>query len=343
MIVLVITFGEILLRLNNQGHNRLFQNKDLNATFCGSEANVSVALSNLGLESYFVSKIPDNDVGIAALRTLNYFGVNTTHSLYGGERLGIYFLEKGASQRPSKVIYDRKNSSIAQAADQEFDWESIFQGQQWFHFSGINPALSDTMKKITLQAVKQAKHQGLKVSCDLNYRGKLWTKEQANKAMVQLMPYVDVLLSNEKDIEDVLGIKAKDATVETGTFDKRQYSAVAQKVKDAYDLDYIGISLRKSVSASHNKWSGLLYSAEANQAYYSNEYAIDIVDRVGSGDSFAAGIIYSLINNYSPSYAVEFAAAASCLKHTIEGDFNRIDKDEVVNLMQGDATGRVKR
>lgn len=339
----VVTFGELLLRLTPLGHKKLFQNNIFETSFCGSEANVAVSLSNFGVSSYFVTKVPDNEVGQAAINTLRYFGVDTSMVIKGGERLGLYYLEKGASQRPSKVIYDRAYSALSNTIIQEFEWDRIFDGTEWFHFSGINPALSDSMFEISLEACKVAKEKNITISCDINYRSKLWTKEQAKEKMTELMRYVDVCIANEEDAENVFGIKADNTDVLSGNVEHKSYKEVAKEISNQLGCKYVAISLRTSLSASINKWAGMLYSTSMNQYSFSKEYTIDIVDRVGSGDSFAAGIIYSLINKTNEQEAIEFAVAASCLKHTQEEDFNRVSIDDVRALLSGDSSGRVKR
>ena len=339
----VITFGEILLRLAPQGHKKLFQNDIFETSFCGAEANVAVSLVNYGIDSCFVTKVPDNEVGQAAINSLRYFGVDTTKVIKGGERLGLYYLEKGASQRPSKVLYDRAFSAIANSNEEEFDWDSIFDGVEWFHFSGINPALSESVSKISLEACKVAKEKGITISCDINYRSKLWTKDQAKETMSVLMEYLDVCIGNEEDADNVFGIKADNTDVLSGNVDHKSYEEVAKRISNQFGCKYVAITLRTSLSASSNKWAGMLYSSNEDEYALSKEYTIDIVDRVGSGDSFAAGIIYSLLNKATAQDAVEFAVAASCLKHTQEGDYNRVNPVEVMALVNGDSSGRVKR
>ena len=339
----VITFGEILLRLAPQGHKKLFQNDIFETSFCGSEANVAVSLANFGIDSCFVTRVPDNEVGQAAINSLRYFGVDTSKVIKGGERLGLYYLEKGASQRPSKVLYDRAFSAIANSNIEDFNWDQIFDGAEWFHFSGINPALSASMSKISLEACKVAKEKGITISCDINYRSKLWTKDQAKETMTELMRYVDVCIGNEEDAENVFGIKADNTDVLSGSVDHKSYEEVAKKISDQFGCKYVAITLRTSLSASTNKWAGMLYSLNKDKYVLSKEYTIDIIDRVGSGDSFAAGIIYSLLNKSTAQDAVEFAVAASCLKHTQEGDYNRVNADDVLALVNGDSSGRVKR
>jgi 2-dehydro-3-deoxygluconokinase len=339
----VVTFGEILLRLASQGYLRLFQNNIFEASFCGAEANVAVSLANFGLESTFVTKLPDSDVGQAAINSLRYFGVDTSKIVRGGERLGLYYLEKGASQRSSKVLYDRAYSAIAKAKKNDFDWEVIFEGADWFHFTGINPALSYNLADICLEACKKAREKGIIISCDLNYRKKLWSTEQAGQIMSGVMSYVDVCIANEEDAENVFGIKAKYTDVSKGKLNYDGYKEVSKKLHDRFGCKYVAVTLRTSISANDNKWAGMLYSAEENEYYFSKEYTIHVVDRVGSGDSFGAGLIYGLMQKMKPQESLEFAVAASCLKHSLEGDFNRVKVEEVKNLMQGDSSGRVKR
>ncbi len=339
----IVTFGEILLRLAPEGHKRLFQNDVIESSFCGSEANVAVSLSNYGIDSCFITKVPDNEVGNSAINSLKYFGVDTSKVKFGGDRLGIYFLEKGASQRPSKVIYDRAFSALASSCNEDFNWEEIFSDADWFHFSGINPALSNNMLNISLEACKIAKKLGLTISCDINYRSKLWSMDQANRAMSTLMTYVDVCIGNEEDAENVFGIKADNTQVMNGKIDHYSYETVARRISDNFGCKYVALSLRTSLSASTNKWAGMLYSVDSDQCFISPEYTIDIVDRVGSGDSFAAGIISTLAQGKSEQDSVEFAVAASCLKHTIEGDYNRTSIKEVHDLIKGNCSGRIIR
>lgn len=339
----VVTFGEVLLRLAPQGYNKLFQSDFFETSFCGSEANVAVSLSNFGINSCFVSKVPNNEVGHAAVNSLRYFGVDTSKVIFDGDRLGLYYLEKGASQRPSKVLYDRANSAIACSKIDDYNWKSIFDGADWFHFSGINPALSENMARITLIACESARSKGLKISCDMNYRSKLWTKDKAKNTMKDVMKYVDVYIGNEEDAENIFDIKALNTDVLMGSLDHESYKEVAKKISEEFGCEHVAITLRTSISATKNKWAGILYSSNENASVISKEYEIDIIDRVGSGDSFAAGVIYSLINGYDIHDAIEFSVAASCLKHTQVGDFNRSTIDDVLSLLGGDVFGRVKR
>ena len=337
----VVTFGEIMLRLSPPGHLRCVQADTFSAVYGGGEANVAVSLSNYGLDSYFVTKLPAHEIGQAAVNHLRRYGVKTEYIKRGGERVGIYFLEIGASQRPSKVVYDRSHSAISQVEPGEFNWEEIFSGAAWFHFTGITPALSDGAAAVTLEAVKAAKKLGVKVSADLNYRKKLWTPDKANRVMSELMSYVDVAIGNEEDAEKVFGIKAADSEITAGKLSEEGYRAVAKELADRFNLEKVAITLRESLSASDNNWSALLY--DGKDFYRSRVYKIHIVDRVGGGDSFAAGLIYSLLKGETSRDAVEFAVAASCLKHTIFGDFNLVTEEEVRNLAAGDASGRVQR
>lgn len=337
----VVTFGELMLRLAPNGYLRFLQQPEFEATFGGGEANVAVSLANFGVDTGFVTKLPKNDIAEAAIRELNGFGVSTAHIARGGERIGIYYLEKGASMRPSKVIYDRAHSSISEASENDFDWDKIFDGAEWFHFTGITPALSDGLAQITLNALKAAKKRNIKVSCDLNYRKKLWTKQKANEVMTTLMPYVDVLIANEGDADDVFGIKPSDNDVENGKINRDGYAQVAKQLVDKFGFKAVAITLRESISANDNNWGAMLYIG--GEAHFSKTYQVRIVDRVGGGDSFGAGLIYAMLNGYGASDVIEFAVAASALKHTIEGDYNRVSVEEVEQLKKGNASGRVQR
>lgn len=337
----VVTFGEIMLRLQPADHLRLVQCEDLEATFGGAEANVAVSLANFGMDAAFVSKLPAHEVGQSAVNSLRRYGVDTSLIVRGGERVGIYFCEKGASQRPSKVIYDRKGSAIAEAAALDFDWDGIFDGAGWFHFTGITPALSPVLSEIVLHAAKTAKSKGLTVSCDLNFRKKLWSKEQACAAMSEICRYVDVCIANEEDAGDVFGIKAAGSDVGQGRLDRDGYVSVAEQLAGKFGFKAVAITLRESLSASDNNWAAMLYTED--EARFSRKYAVRIIDRVGGGDSFAAGLIYAMANGYDPQDALEFAVAASCLKHSVEGDYNMVTADEVRALAGGNASGRVQR
>ena len=337
----IVTFGEIMLRLAPNGHYRFFQDDQLQATFGGGEANVAVSLANYGLDTAFVTKLPDHAIGQAAINSLRSFGVDTKFIARGGNRVGIYFLEKGASQRGSLCIYDRSHSAISEATSDDFDWDKIFDGADWFHFTGITPALGPNIVGICIEACKAAKAHGVKISCDLNYRGKLWTRDQAREAMTKLCEYVDVCISNEEDAKDVFGIEAEGSDITGGKLNAEGYRSVAKQLADRFNFEKVAITLRTSISASDNDWQGMLY--DGSDYCFSKQYHLHIVDRVGGGDSFGAGLIYSIINGYSTSETIEFAVAASALKHSIEGDFNRVSVAEVKKLAGGDASGRVQR
>ena len=337
----VVTFGEIMLRLAPNGYYRFFQNDQMQATFGGGEANVAVSLANFGLHSTYVTKLPRHAIGQAAVDSLRYFGVDTDCIVRGGERVGIYYLEKGASQRGSVCIYDRAHSAIQEADPSEFDWDDIFEGADWFHFTGITPALGPNMVEACEQACIAARKKGVKISCDLNYRGKLWTREQAREAMTRLCRYVDVCIANEEDAKDVFGIEADSTDVYGGKLNHDGYKSVARQLRERFGFEKVAITLRTSVSASDNGWAGLLYDGE--DFCFSRSYQLHIVDRVGGGDSFCGGLIYSILSGKTSQEAIEFAVAASALKHSIEGDFNRVRVAEVEKLVGGDGSGRVQR
>lgn len=337
----VVTFGEIMLRLAPENYLRFVQVDRLEATFGGAEANVAVSLANFGDDVSFVSKLPSHEIGQSAINSLRKFGVGTSFVARGGERVGIYYCEKGASQRPSKVIYDRAGSAIATATDDDFDWDKIFDGTKWFHFTGITPALSDTLAGIVLKAVRIAKEKGITVSCDLNFRKKLWSKEKAKEVMSEICKYVDVCIANEEDAKDVFGIEAENTDIESGKLNEQGYVSVARQLVDKFGFKAVAITLRESISANDNNWSGMLYTG--GKAVFSKKYAMHIVDRVGGGDSFGAGLIHSLLAGKNARDAIEFAVAASCLKHSIEGDYNMVSKEEVEALANGNASGRVQR
>lgn len=337
----VVTFGEIMLRLAPNGYYRFFQDDQLQATFGGGEANVAVSLANFGIDVSYVTKLPSNSIGDGAVSELRKFGVDTKNITRGGNRVGIYFLEKGASQRGSVCIYDRAHSAIQEACVDDFDWNEIFNEAEWFHFTGITPALGDNLVEICEIACKKAKERKIKISCDLNYRGKLWSREKAREAMSRLCKYVDVCISNEEDAKDVFGIEASNSDIYGGHLDKEGYKSVAEQLKEKFNFEKVAITLRTSISANDNNWAGMLY--DGKEFYFSKEYNLHIVDRVGGGDSFGAGLIYACLNNMSEQDIIEFAVAASALKHSIEGDFNRVSVGEVKKLMSGDASGRVQR
>lgn len=337
----VVTLGEIMLRLSTPGFQRFVQSDSFDVTYGGGEANVAVALSNYGLNGVFVSKVPDNAIGQSAINHLRRYGVNTQHVALGGERLGIYFLETGASMRASQVIYDRAGASIADVDASEFNWDEIFEGADWFHTTGITPALSDKAAALTEAALKAAKERGITTSIDLNYRKKLWSKEKARSVMTELCKYVDVCIGNEEDAETTLGFKAAHSDITKGELNLDGYKDVIRQMKEKFGFKYIASSLRESYSASDNGWSALV--SDGNEFYHTRKYDVRIVDRVGSGDSFASGLIYGLVTGMSMADAAEFGVAASALKHTIPGDLNHATLSDVKTLMKGDASGRVQR
>ena len=337
----VVTFGEIMLRLAPEGYLRFTQADKFGVVYGGGEANVSVSIANYGLESVFVTKLPKHEIGQAAVNSLRRYGVDTSKIVRGGDRVGIYFNEKGASQRPSKVIYDRAHSAIAEAQPSDFDWDAIFEGADWFHFTGITPALNPTVAALCLDACKAAKAHGVTISCDLNFRKKLWTREQARETMTKLCEYVDVCISNEEDAHDVFGIDAENTDIAGGKLNHEGYKSVARQRAEKFGFKKVAITLRSSISANDNDWAALLYDGE--EYCFSKSYHMHIVDRVGGGDSFGGGLIYACLNGFSTQDAVEFAVAASCLKHSIEGDFNLVSVDEVKALAGGNGTGRIQR
>ena len=337
----VITFGEIMLRLNPEGCRRFVQADRFEASYAGGEANVAVGLAQLGMDAAFVSKVPAHEIGQCAVNELRRFGVDTSLILRGGDRLGLYYVEKGASQRASKVIYDRAGSAIAGASASEFDWDAIFENAAWFHWTGITPALGGALPDICMEACKAAKAHGVTVSCDLNFRKKLWTGAQANAVMSRLMPYVDICIANEEDARDVFGIAASGTDIAAGKLSREGYRSVAEQLCARFGFKAVAITLRGSISASDNDWAAMLYTG--GEAYFSPTYHIRIVDRVGGGDSFGAGLIYAMLNGKSPQETVSFAAAASCLKHSIEHDFDLVSVSEVEALAAGNASGRVQR
>lgn len=339
----IVTFGEIMMRLNPEGYLRFVQAEKFEASYAGGEANVAVSLANYGLDASFVTKLPENPLGEAARNAVRHFGVDTADIVWGGPRLGLYFVEKGASQRPSKVVYDRAGSSIALAKRGDFDWQKILKGAKWFHFTGITPALGGELPAICLDALKACKQKKITVSCDLNYRGKLWSREEAGRVMAKLVPYVDVLIANEADAADVFGIKASGTDVDSGKLDKQGYVSVAEQLAKRFGVKKVAITLRTSHSAFDNKWAGMLYDARSKKAFFSTEYMVHIVDRVGGGDSFGGGLIYALAVGKKDQAAIDFAVAASCLKHSIEHDFNLVTVKEVEALAAGNASGRVQR
>ena len=337
----VITFGELMLRLQPFNYERFVQAQNVEFTFGGGEANVSVSLANYGMDAAFVTKLPAHAIGQAAVNSLRRYGVDTSLIVRGGDRVGIYYNEKGASQRGSVCIYDRANSAIQLASREDFDWDKIFDGADWFHFTGITPALGANVVEICLDACKAAKARGIKISCDLNYRGKLWTRAQAREAMTELAKYIDVCISNEEDAKDVFGIEAEATDIYGGTINHEGYKSVAKQLADTFGFEKVAITLRESYSASHNGWSAMLYDGE--NYCFSKKYDLTIIDRVGGGDSFGGGLIYALLSGKDTQAAVEFAVAASALKHTIGGDYNMVTVAEVEKLAGGDGSGRIQR
>jgi len=337
----IVTFGELMLRLAPNGYLRFFQNDQLEATFGGGEANVAVSLANYGEDVAFVTKLPSHAIGQAAVNSLRRYGVDTSEIVRGGNRVGIYFLEKGASQRGSVCIYDRAHSAIQEAQSSDFDWDRIFADATWFHFTGITPALGPNLVEICREACQAAKAHGVTISCDLNYRGKLWTRAEARAAMTDLCRYVDVCIANEEDAKDVFGIEAENTDIYGGKLNREGYQSVARQLAERFGFEKVAITLRTSISASDNDWAAMLY--DGGQYYFSKEYHLHIVDRVGGGDSFAGGLIYALRQGKTAQQALEFAVAASALKHSVEGDYNLVTAAEVEKLAGGDGSGRVQR
>lgn len=340
----VITMGEIMLRLSTPSHERFIQADNFDVNYGGGEANVAVSLAGFGHDAQFVTAVPDNEIGECALATLRKYQVGTKYVAKEGERLGIYFLESGSSVRPSKVIYDRAHSSISTVKPEAFDFDQIFEGVDWFHFTGITPAISDSAAELTEAALKKAKEHGVKVSVDLNFRKKLWTSEKAQQVMTRLMKYVDVCIGNEEDANLVLGFKPEGSDVTSGNLKLSGYQSIFEQMTQKFGFEYCVSSLRVSRSASDNGWSACIYSGKTGEFYHSREYSITpIVDRVGGGDSFAAGVICGLLDGKDFKEALEFGVAASALKHTIPGDVNLVTRKEVETLAGGDASGRVQR
>lgn len=337
----VITFGEIMLRLSTPGYQRFTQAESFDAVYGGGEANVAVSLANFGLDSHFVTKLPDNPIGQAAVNHLRRYGVGIDHIVRGGDRIGVYFLETGASMRASQVVYDRAGSSISEATISDFDFDEMFNDVDWFHFTGITPALSGSASLCVEEALKAAKKQKVTVSVDLNYRKKLWTTEKARKVMSSFMQYVDVCIGNEEDAEKVLGFQVEGTDVIAGELNLAGYRNMLREMQETYGFSHVVTTLRESLSASDNRWSAMLY--DGNDFFQSKNYDIHIVDRVGGGDSFAGGLIYAMLAGQSNQDSLEFAVAASALKHTIPGDFNLVDVTEVERLAGGDSSGRVQR
>ncbi len=337
----VVTMGEIMLRLSTPGFSRIVQSDSFDVNYGGGEANVAVSLANYGLEAQFLTKLPTHEVGQAAVNALRQFGVDTSQIARGGSRVGIYFLETGASMRPSKVVYDRAHAAIAEADVADFDFDAIFADADWFHFTGITPALGSKAAALTKAALIAAKKHGVTVSVDLNYRKKLWTEAEAKACMTELMEYVDVCIGNEEDAEKVLGFAPAKTDVTKGELNLEGYKDIFQRMKEQFNFTYVVSSLRESWSASDNGWSAVAY--DGKDLIQSKKYDLRIVDRVGGGDSFAAGLIYGLVTGKSIGDSLEFAVAASALKHTIPGDFNHVSLEEVEALVGGDGSGRVQR
>ena len=339
----IVTFGELMLRLQPYNYERFVQCDHVEFTFGGGEANVAVSLANYGMDAAFVTKLPAHSIGQAAVNSLRRYGVDTSKIVRGGERVGIYFNEKGASQRGSVCIYDRAYSAIQLSQPSEFDWDAIFEGVDWFHFTGITPALGANMVETCKQACVAAKKRGVKISCDLNYRGKLWTRAQAREAMTELCQYVDVCISNEEDAKDVFGIEAEATDIYAGSLNHDGYKSVAKQLADKFGFEMVAITLRESHSAFDNGWSAMLYNVAKDEYCFSKKYNLHIIDRVGGGDSFGGGLIYALLSGKDTQAAVEFAVAASALKHSIEGDYNMVTVAEVEKLASGDGSGRIQR
>lgn len=337
----IVTMGEIMLRLSPSGNGRFVQADSFDAVYGGGEANVAVSIANFGHEACFVTKLPENEIGQAAINSLRRFGVDTQYIVRGGDRVGIYYMERGSAMRPSKVIYDRASSAMAEASEEDFDFDEIMRGADWFHWTGITPAISDRAAGLVAAACKAARRHGLTVSCDLNFRKKLWTSEKARSIMRPLMEYVDVCIGNEEDARLCLGFEPQ-ADVEGGHTEASGYKAVFKAMHEEFGFRYVASTLRESLSASHNGWKAMIYNGA--EFYESRRYEIlPIVDRVGGGDSFAAGLIHGLLTKPSQGEALEFAVAASALKHTIDGDFNLVSVGEVENLAAGNVSGRVQR
>ena len=339
----VVTFGEIMLRLSPPGFERLLQSPTLVATFGGGEANVAVSLAQFGLDSWYVTRLPKNPIGDAAVRALRAESVRTEAIARGGDRLGLYFVESGASQRASVVVYDRARSAISEMEPASIDWANVFAGAAWFHVTGITPALGPKAAACTAEALAAAKKAGARVSVDLNFRKKLWSEAAAQQTMRPLMGYVDLVIANEEDIQSVLGLAVEGADVTTGHLDIEAYRRVAERITRELGPAMVAITLRESVSASDNGWSAVLWDGASQQFHRSQRYDVRLVDRIGGGDSFAAGLIYGLVMGRSAADSLRFAVAASALKQSIPGDFNRVSVDEVDRLAAGDASGRVQR
>jgi len=329
-----------MLRLATENYNRFVQAERFGATYGGAEANVSVSLAQFGVNTSFISKVPEHEIGQAAINSLRRYGVDTSNIVRGGERLGIYYLETGAAQRASKVIYDRAESAITKAMKSDFNWDEIFKGASWFHFTGITPALGDNLVEICLDACETAKKLGITISCDLNYREKLWSREEARVAMSKLCNYVDVCITNIPQVKDIFGIEM-DSGHQYSQIDENDYRNVGEKLQNEFPFKQIAFTTRTSISASDNKISGILY--DEGKCYFAKAYDIHIVDRVGGGDAFAAGLIFGGLEKWEPQECIEFAVAADCLKHTVQGDVNLVSEKEVLSLAKGSGNGLIQR
>ena len=338
----VVTFGELMLRIQPADYYRFVQVDSMTTTFGGGEATVAVSLANYGMDAYYVTKLPTHEIGQAAVNSLRRYGVHTDYIVRGGARVGIYYNEKGASQRGSKCVYDRAGSSIQTAKASEFDWAKILKGAKWFHITGITPALGPEMVKACIEGCKYAREHGITTSCDLNYRGKLWTKAEACEAMTKICKYIDVCISNEDDANDVFGIKSEGTDTTKGTLNNEGYLSVARQLQKKFGFKKVAITLRSSINANRNDWQALLYCSDKDYAF-SKKYELWIVDRVGGGDSFGGGLIYALLSKKKTQAAINWAVAASALKHSIIGDYNMVTVDEVEKLAGGDGSGRIQR
>jgi 2-dehydro-3-deoxygluconokinase len=338
----VVVFGELMMRLSTKRYERMVQAREFDVSYSSAEVNPAVALVNYGIDCYVVSSAPANAVGDACLAYMRQFGLNLDYVKRNGFRLGIYFVETGAAQRPSTFLYNREGSSITELRSGDVDWDAVFEGKHWFHFTAITPALGDSVALLTKEACIAAKKKGLTISADLNFRRKLWSKEKACEVMGDLLQCADVLFTNEEEAATVFGIAARETNVTAGAISRKGYEDVAVQLRERFDLKYVSISLRESISATANDWSGMLY--DGKRFYTSRKYKIDfIVDRIGGGDAYSAGIIYGLLTGQDLQETVEFGAAAGCLKHTIHGDFNLVSFDETLALMSGDGSGRIQR
>ena len=337
----IVLFGELMMRLGTKGVERILQANEFEIRFTGAEANAGVSCVNYGMKGYVVSKVPDSDIGQACLNYLARFGLDTSFVARGGERLGLLYTETGHSQRASKVIYDRSHSSFSQLSAGEIDWESVLSGKDWLHFCGTAPAQGAGVVDVLLEGLKTAKSKGITVSADYNYRSKLWSRETARSVMEKIMPFVDIGIGNEEDCEAMFGIHADGSDYASGKVDAASYEVVARKMTERFGLKYQAITLRESSSANRNGWSAIIH--DGKKCYRSRKYSIDVIDRIGAGDSFSGALIYSLAAGEDISRALEFAVAASCLKHTVLGDFNLVSRNDVLDLVKGNESGRVKR